>query len=184
MKEKPEEAYEEAKNILKRKFGGHRRQIQSHIEDLRNMSPFEEDNVAENTEKRLLKKENLALSYTDIIRSYEQKRYIHKLDPHKEMEPEGQVCFLPHFPVCRPDKTTTKTRIVFDASAKHNEVSLNDMIAPGPKLQTNLFDVLLRFRRYPVALACDIREMYLQIQIPSEDRSYFRFLWRDLEIDR
>ena len=42
-----EEAYEEAKNILKRKFGGHRRQIQSHIEDLRNMSPFEEDNVAD-----------------------------------------------------------------------------------------------------------------------------------------
>ena len=100
------------------------------------------------------------------------------------MEPEGQVWFLPHFPVCRPDKTTTKTRIVFDAIAKHKGVSLNDMIAPGPKLQTNLFDVLLRFRRYLVALACDIREMYLQIQIPSEDRSYFRFLWRDLEIDR
>ena len=68
-------------------------------------------NRLQNTEKRLLKKESLAVSYTDIIRSYEQKGYIHKLDPHKEMEPEGQVWFLPHFPVCRPDKTTTKTRI-------------------------------------------------------------------------
>ena len=58
------------------------------------------------------------------------------------------------------------------------------MILPGPKLQGDLFDVLLRFRRYPVRLACDIREMYLQIRIPTEDRSYFRFLWRGLEIER
>ena len=42
-----EEAYEEAKNTLKRKFGGNRRQIQSQLEDLRNMSPFQETDVQE-----------------------------------------------------------------------------------------------------------------------------------------
>ena len=110
-------------------------------------------------------------------------KYWSKVTPDEAMVPEGQVWFLPHFPVCRPDRGTTKTRIVFDASAKHRGVSLNEMILPGPKLLSNLFDVLMRFRRYPVAVACDIREMYLQIRIPAEDRSYFRFLWRDLEID-
>lgn len=88
------------------------------------------------------------------------------------------------FPVCRPDKATTETRIVFDASAKHQGVSLNDTILSGPKLQNSLFNVFMRFRRYPVAVACDIREMYLQIRIPVDERSYFRFLWKDLEIDR
>ncbi|XP_028418887.1 uncharacterized protein LOC114544440 [Dendronephthya gigantea] len=138
----------------------------------------------ENTEKRLLRTESLGASYSDIIRSYKEKAYIRKVNQDEEMSPVGQVWFLPHFPVCRPDKETTKTRIVFDASAKHQGVSLNDMILPGPKLQSNLFDVLLRFRRYAVAMVCDIREMYLQIRIPTEDRSYFRFLWRDLGTDR
>ena len=42
----------------------------------------------------------------------------------------------------------------------------------------------MRFRRYPVAVVCDIKEMYLQIRIPPQDRSFFRFLWRNLEPQR
>ena len=103
--------------------------------------------------------------------------------PHTENEPKNPWC-LPHFPVCRPERLTTKTTIVFDASAKFQGKSLNDHILPGPKLQTNLFDVLLRFRRSPVAIACDVSEVYLQIRIPPEDRPKFRFLWRNLEVDR
>ena len=92
--------------------------------------------------------------------------------------------YLPHFGVIRTDRVTTKTRVVFDASAKHNGVSLNDMIHQGPKLQRELIDVLLRFRRYPVAIVCDIAEMYLRIEICPEDRSYHRFLWRNLDVSK
>jgi len=67
------------------------------------------------------------------------------------------------------DKTTTKVRIVFDCSAKTDGVSLNDAICAGPKLQKDLFDVLIRFRRNPMALACDIKEMYLQVQIEERE---------------
>ena len=81
----------------------------------------------------------------------------------------------------RPDRTTTKTRIVFDASARYQGVSLNDVICQGPKLQRDLFHVLLRFRKNPVALVCDIAEMYLRIEIASEHRPFHRFLWRDLD---
>ena len=56
------------------------------------------------------------------------------------------------------DKTTTKVRIMFDWSAKTDGVSLNDVICAGSKLQKDLFDVLIRFKR-PVALDCDIKEM-------------------------
>ena len=103
-------------------------------------------NRLKNTEKRLSKNESLEADYGETIRNYEQKKYIRKVTPDEAMVPEGQVWFLPHFPVCRPDRATTKTRIVFDASAKHRGVSLNEMILPGPKLLSNLFDVLMRFR--------------------------------------
>ena len=72
------------------------------------------------------------------------------------------------------DKTTTKVRTVFDCSAKTDDVSLNAIFA-GPKLQKDLFDVLIRFRRNPIALACDIKEMYLQVEIEERVRLYFRF---------
>ncbi|CAB4037252.1 Hypothetical predicted protein [Paramuricea clavata] len=42
-----EEAYEETKKTLIRKFGGNRRQIQAQLEDLRNTTPFQDDDVQE-----------------------------------------------------------------------------------------------------------------------------------------
>ena len=74
---------------------------------------------------------------------------------------------------------TTKNRVVFDASVKINGVSLNDAIYQGPKLQRDLFDVLSRFRRLPVALIFDIAEMYLRIGMAPSSRQLHRFLWRD-----
>ena len=82
------------------------------------------------------------------------------------------------------DKTTTKVRIVFDCSAKTDGVSLNDAIFAGPKLQKDLFDVLIRFRRNPIALACDIQQTFLQVEIEERDRPYFCLLWRDLDFSR
>ncbi len=101
-----------------------------------------------------------------------------------ENETNTSKWYIPHFPVVRPDKDTTKTRIVFDASAEFKGMSLNSAIHQGPKLQRDLFDVLLRFRRHPVAIVCDIAEMYLRIGIDPEDRPYHRFLWRGMEPNR
>ena len=36
--------------------------------------------------------------------------------------------YLPHIPVVRDGRSTTKVRIVFDASAKYNGTALNDVI--------------------------------------------------------
>ena len=98
-----------------------------------------------NTKKRLLHQRATGV-YKTIICFYQEKGYIRKVENHpREKEHIGGVWYLPHFPACRPDKSTTKTRIVFDASAKFNRTSLNDEIHPGPKLQTSLFDVFIRF---------------------------------------
>lgn len=54
-------------------------------------------------------------------------------------------------------------------SAKCDDISLNYVIHAGPKLHRELFIVFLRFCRNPVALVCDIQEMYLQIETESKD---------------
>ena len=103
----------------------------------------------QNTEKRLQKSPDIARAYSDIIGQYIAKDYVRKIP---ETELSKSTWYLPCFPVLRPDKDTTKTRIVFDASAKYEGISINDRIHQGPKLQRDLVDVLLRFTRFPVTI--------------------------------
>jgi len=136
----------------------------------------------QNLERRLSKQPDVAEEYSKIIDGHLKKGYITKLPP---IENDNKTkWYLPHFPVVKKTRSTTKVRIVFDASARYNGIALNDVIFQGPKLQNNLFDVLLRFRRYPVALACDIAEMYLRIELDPKDRTCHRFLWRDMDVSR
>ena len=134
------------------------------------------------TERKLNKNDFVRAEYQATLQSYIEKGYLRKV-PADEEKPD-EVWYLPHFPIVRPDKDTTKVRIVFDCSAKSDGVSLNDAIHAGPKLQQELFDVLLRFRRNPVAVVCDIKEMYLQVEIADDDRPFFRILWRDMQENR
>lgn len=84
----------------------------------------------------------------------------------------------------REDRVTTKVRIVFDTSVKHDGKSLNSAIRPGPNPQKDLVDVLTRFHRPPVALSADISEMFLQVGLQDKDHPYQPFLWRDFETSR
>ena len=86
-------------------------------------------------------------AYNKIFQVYEKKDYICQV-PQTEVEKQW---FLPHFPVVKEDRVTTKVRMLFDAAAKHDGKSLNDAIWPRPKLQRDLVDVLTRFRRAPVS---------------------------------
>ena len=132
-------------------------------------------------EKSLKRKDlDIAYMYCQVFEDYLKKGYIQKLTKSQDKE----QWFLPHFPVVREDKVTTKVRVVFDAAVKHNGKSLNDTIRPGPKLQRELVDVLTRFRRSPVSLSGDISEMFLQVELAERDRQYHRFLWRDLDTSR
>ena len=84
----------------------------------------------------------------------------------------------------RPDKSTTKVRIVFDASATYQGRGLNTETLPGPKLQSNISDILVRFRKELVALAGDVSQMYHHLVLQSEVRTFHRFQWRHLDPSR
>jgi len=138
-------------------------------------------NRLRNLEKRLQRNVEIAKAYQDTMSKHLEKRYIKQVDC---TENEGATWYLPRFAVVKRDRSSTKIRIVFDASARYHDVALNDIVFQGPKLQCELFDVLVRFRRYPVAVMCDISEMYLRIELSPEDRSHHRFLWRDMNVDQ
>ena len=150
----------------------------------KSVAPSLEDNYSmaltrlESTERKLAKQPEIAAAYQEVINGYERKGYICEVQSEKEQV--TKVWYLPHFPVVRQDKSTSKVRPVFDASAKYKGVSLNDVLHQGPKLQNDLINVLVRFRRSPIALVCDITEMYLQVHLQPADRSVHRFLWRDM----
>lgn len=57
-----------------------------------------------------------------------KNHYVQKV-PKSQAEDQW---FLPHFPVIREDRITTKVHIVFDVSVKHDGKSLNSAIGLGP----------------------------------------------------
>ena len=49
---------------------------------------------------------------------------------------------MPHFPVIKLDRQTSKVRIVFDASSRYLGLSLNDCTNQGPNLQQDIVKIL------------------------------------------
>ena len=85
---------------------------------------------------------------------------------------------MPHKPVYREDKDTSKLMIVFDASSSvRGHTSLNDHFSPVDNLVANLVQMLLRFRSKKIPITANIETAFLQIAIAEEDRGSHRFLW-------
>lgn len=79
----------------------------------------------------------------------------------------------------KESSTSTRLRIVFDASCKtNNGVSLNDTFLKGPVLQEYLLFILARLRTYNYVLSANIVKMYRQFWITDEHRCFQRILWR------
>lgn len=48
----------------------------------------------------------------------------------------------------------------------------------GPNIYSDLFVVLLNFRLFHIAISADIKKMFRQIFVRSEDREFQKILWR------
>ena len=128
--------------------------------------------------KRLSKDSNLQESYQAVIDGYIANGYARKLTIEEEVSANDKTWYLPHHCVLNPNKPG-KVRVVFDAAATYNGVSLNSHLMSGPDLANNLFAVLQRFRMKPVALVADIKEMFHQFRVPDLHSDALRFLWKE-----
>ena len=83
-------------------------------------------------EKKLMKDEKLAQAYQSVVADYLSKGFIREVPPDEPKPPSEW--YLPPFPVVKPEKATTKVRVVFDGPAQQDGKSLNSESLPGPKL--------------------------------------------------
>ena len=130
-------------------------------------------------EKSLLKKTEVARRYKEAMNANVEKGYVLKLEAKETEDCPGW--YLPHFPVTREDRETSKVRIVIDSAARCKGTSLNNEMLTGPKLLQDGLKVLLRFRRKPVALVADFKDMFSQVVLAEKDRKYHRLLCSDLD---
>lgn len=68
-----------------------------------------------------------------------------------EQPSEDRIFYMPHKPIVRDSATTTKVRMVFNASAKphHLANSINECMHKGPPLQLFIWDILVSVRMSP-----------------------------------
>ena len=131
-------------------------------------------------EKRLVKNPNLFLEYKKFIDEYIELGHAAYVPLNLTNKNNDNKYFIPHLCVVRESSSTTKLRVVFDASAKTSTgVSLNDVTLKGYQVQPELFDILCRFRYYQFVLISDIQKMYRQIKIHPEQTFLQNILWRD-----
>eukprot|EP00731_Ephydatia_muelleri_P025526 Em0017g609a len=121
---------------------------------------------------------DILLEYDTTIKTQLQQGIIERVEEPKIVDTSG-VHYIPHHAVIRRDKTTTKLRIVYDASSKTDGFSLNDCLNPGPKFDQRILDILCRFRVHRVAVTADIEKAFLLISVAARDRDFLRFLWVD-----
>ena len=115
--------------------------------------------------------------YDSIIKEQLENGIIEKIPENKSGK---RVFYMPHKPVIREAATTTKVRMVFDASSKPSReaFSINECMNPGPATQPLLWDILICSRMAPICVIGDVSKAFLQVELHPDDRDAFRFLYR------
>lgn len=123
---------------------------------------------------KLDKDETYRSQYVNFMTDMIQKGFAEKVPKDELTCVDGHSWYIPHHGVFNPQKPN-KLRVVFDCSAKYEGQSLNDYLIQGPDLTNTLVGVLCRFRKEPIAIVCDIEQMFHQFRVNYEHRNYLRF---------
>jgi len=127
-------------------------------------------------EGRLKRDLPLKEQYDAVIQEYLDMGHMKQVYPGKD----SSSFYLPHHAVIKPDSTTTKVRVVFNASnPSSNGKSLNDILHTGPVLQSDLTVQVLKWRFHRYVFNADITKMYRQISVDPTHTPFQRILFRD-----
>ncbi|XP_062558150.1 uncharacterized protein LOC134223028 [Armigeres subalbatus] len=128
-------------------------------------------------ENRLSRDAKIAQQYRDFMTEYLQLGHMVPLSSlGEEIHPKY---YLPHHPVVKESSTTTKLRVVFDASSKTSTgISLNDTLLVGPIVQDDLRSIVMRSRTQEIILVADAEKMYRQVRHAFDDYAYLCIYWR------
>ena len=118
--------------------------------------------------KRLRQNSSLLKQYSEIINEQLKNNLVEEVNDN--LPTIGKTYYMPHKAAIREDHTTSKLRIVYDASSKLKGPSLNDCLEARESKYTDLLGTLIRFSLYNIAVVADIEKVFLNIGIQEDDR--------------
>ncbi|CAA9997912.1 unnamed protein product [Nesidiocoris tenuis] len=128
-------------------------------------------------EKRLYSNETLKTAYVSFLKEYLSLNHMEEVP---SCNITGTHYYIPHHGVLKESSSTTKLRVVYDASCKSSSgVSLNEILMVGPVVQEDLFSILSRFRTHVYALTADVEKMYRQVNVEPSQTNLQLILWRE-----
>lgn len=128
-------------------------------------------------EGRLGCNSELSDQYTAFIDEYLALGHMRQVYDYQS--PPSPCYHMPHHAVIREESTTTKLRVVFDASCKTAEgPSLNDALMVGPTVQQDIRSIIMRSRTHRVMIIADAKQMYRQVLVDERDTPLQRIVWR------
>ena len=117
------------------------------------------------------------------IRELESAGIIERVSNLEDFLKENPTCsFLAHSQIFKPQKETTKCRMVFMSNLaekfdKNCHLSHNQVIYSGPSINQKLTSALMHLRFQSFLLAFDVVRAFCQIQVPESDAKKLMFLW-------
>ncbi|GFY25186.1 uncharacterized protein TNCV_2483071 [Trichonephila clavipes] len=127
---------------------------------------------------RLIRDPQYLKLYRDFIHEYDQLG--HMKEVVAEHDNSEVAYYMPHHGVLRPEKSTTKLRVVFNATnPTSNGLSLNSIQYNGGLAQNDLFTIMIKFREHPYAFTADVKMMYRMILIHESQQPLLRILWKE-----
>ncbi|XP_076660868.1 uncharacterized protein LOC143364357 [Halictus rubicundus] len=131
-----------------------------------------------NAERNRSRDQSLREQYVGFMEEYHRLGHMERARESLMNHEPG--CYLTHHAVWKVSDGRKKIRVVFNASlGMGSGGSLNDSLLAGPKLQSDLWAVITRWRLHKVAFSADIVKMFRQILVHPEDQDWLRILWRN-----
>ncbi|XP_062541030.1 uncharacterized protein LOC134209064 [Armigeres subalbatus] len=121
-------------------------------------------------------------SYHRFMEEYLQLGHMQELP--EPVDDRIEHSYIPHHVIFKESSTTTKVRVVFDASCKTSSgYSLNDTLLVGPVVQQDLYCIYTRFRTKRIAIVAVVEKMYRQVLHHHDDRRLLRIRYRRCSSD-
>ena len=128
-------------------------------------------------EKRQLKN-GTHQQYVDQFKDMMSRNVISEISAKERAAYSGPVNFITHHEVYKPGSISTPIRLVSNSSFKNGKTNLNDICVKGPNTLADIFENILKFRSYQVALIFDITKAYNSIRTGIIEKNLRRFWFR------
>ena len=113
--------------------------------------------------------------YVEQFKDMVSRKVVTEISPSEKAAYIGPVNYITHHEVYKPGSLSTPVCLVSNSSFKNGNTNLNDLCVKGPNTLADIFENLLKFCSYQVALIFDITKAYNSIRTGLVEKNLRRF---------